>query len=92
MRVLTVEVLRDLGQRQQILDQAQDLLDKNPNDGNVELIAAIAFTFLEEIPPAERKHLATLITQRYPDALPKPGEKPKPGGKAPSRLDYRRRI
>ncbi|HEV8607764.1 MAG TPA: tetratricopeptide repeat protein [Tepidisphaeraceae bacterium] len=73
IRALSLEILRDLGRRPQILQQAQEILSKNPNDPKAELITAIAFTFIEEIPAAQRDQITALIKERYPaDALPKP--------------------
>src|SRR5258706_6365911 len=70
MRILSLEVLRDLRRRPQILDQVQDLLAKYPNDGKVELIAAFAFTLVEEIPETQRQQLTELLKTRYPAQEP----------------------
>src|SRR5258706_4604246 len=70
MRILSLEVLRDLRRRPQILDQVQDLLAKYPNDGKVEVIAAFAFTLVEEIPETQRQQLTELLKTRYPTQEP----------------------
>jgi tetratricopeptide (TPR) repeat protein len=73
IRVLSLEIRRDLGRRPEILQQAQEIFSKNPNDAKAELITSIAFTFIEEIPAAQRDQITALIKERYPaDVLPEP--------------------
>jgi tetratricopeptide (TPR) repeat protein len=66
MRILSLEVLRDLGKRPQCLEIALDLIAQNPNDPAAELILSIACSFLEEFTPAQRDKLAALVKTSYP--------------------------
>jgi len=74
MRILSLEVLRDLRRRPEIFTQLVDLLKKYPKDGKVELITSVGFTLVEGIPQEQREDLIAWMRECYP-TLPKATDK-----------------